>query len=115
MPLGYCQEANCIFIKNSTREAGADLFDGGCGIRPSAAGAVPRKNSPPDCFLTRGLRIPSIHHKNKQHLQKQMLFILAEGVGFEPTWDCSQTVFKTYRSDRLLGILLELMRSCWLL
>ena len=95
MPLGYCQEANCIFIKNSTREAGADLFDGGCGIRPSAAGAVPRKNSPPDCFLTRGLRIPSIHHKNKQHLQKQMLFILAEGVGFEPTWDCSQTVFKT--------------------
>ena len=54
------------------------MFDGGCGIRPSAAGAVLRKNSPPDCFLTRGLRIPSIHHKNKQHLQKQMLFILCK-------------------------------------
>ena len=37
--------------------------------------------------------------EKKKHLQQQVLF-LAERVGFEPTWDCSQTDFE---SVRLLG------------
>ena len=71
------------------------IYGGGCGIRPSAAGAVPRKNSPPDCFFTRGLRIPSIHKKTNSTRKSRCCLFMAEGVGFEPTWDCSQTVFKT--------------------
>ncbi len=33
--------------------------------------------------------------KRKRASLAGALFLLAEGVGFEPTWDLSQTVFKT--------------------
>ncbi len=42
------------------------------GTCPSADGAVPRENSPPDCFLTRGLQVPSnCRTKNKSHTQDE--------------------------------------------
>ncbi len=39
-------------------------------------------------------------HLISTHSSKYKCFVtifnkMAEGVGFEPTWDCSQTVFKT--------------------
>ena len=64
--------------------------------------ALRPKNAPPEHFCRRyamrpGFRIPSNAFRQKKKDTNGVLFLLAEGVGFEPTWAFTQTVFKKVR------------------
>ncbi len=53
-------------------------------------------NMPSGMFASRPVRIPLRHKQKTDSFQESACFsLMAERVGFEPTWACTLTVFKT--------------------